>query len=79
MRWIKTGKHVKASGESTVFYKSADGQFRIESRKKAIPHANGVGSWMHTSYFLIHDGEEKEYDLLCNAKKAAERMVDEWS
>ena len=73
MKWIKTGRTVKASGESTVFYSSDDGLYEIESRKRAIPHANGVGSWMHTSYFLIFNGAEKEYHSLADAKAAAER------
>lgn len=77
MRWIKTGKKVKGSGESTVYYESDDGRFRIESRKKAIPHANGIGHWMHTTYYLIYDGKEEKFDLLCRAKTAAERMVEE--
>ena len=74
MKWIKTGKEVKGTGESTVYYESNDGQFEIQSRKKAIPHANGIGHWMHTTYFLIHDGKEEEYDLLCRAKEAAENL-----
>ena len=76
MRWEKTGREVKANGESTVFYESTDGRFRIESRKRAIPHAGGrSGSWMHTSYYLIDsdDGTEKEYYSLKDAKEAAER------
>ena len=76
MRWKKMGKEVKASGESTVFYESDNGKFQIESRKKAIPHANREGHWMHTTYYLIHDDKEEEFDLLCLAKKAAERMLD---
>lgn len=74
MKWIKTGKEVKDTGESTVYYKSNDGQFEIQSRKKAIPHANGIGHWMHTTYSLIHDGKEEEYDLLFRAKEAAENL-----
>ena len=75
MKWIKTGRTVKATGESTTYYESQDGCFRIESRKKAIPHANGKpGCWMHTSYFLIRaDGTEKEFFSLKDAKEAAEK------
>lgn len=74
MKWEKTGREVKGNGESTTFYESDDGRFRIESRKRAIPHANGRGFWMHTSYFLIdEDRREKEYYALKDAKEAAER------
>lgn len=74
MIWKKTGREAKPTGESTTFYQSDDGRFRIESRKRAIPHAGGrSGSWMYTSYFLIHpDGSEKEYFSLRDAKEAAE-------
>lgn len=74
IKWEKTGHEIKANGESTVTYTSKDGRYAIESRKRAIPHANRVGSWMHTSYFLIdyNDGSEKEYYSLKSAKEAAE-------
>jgi hypothetical protein len=76
MMWFKTGKEIGSTGESTMFYESDDGKFRIESRKRAIPHANGrPGCWMHTSYFLIDsDGVEKEFHSLADAKEAAEAM-----
>lgn len=74
MRWIKTGRAVKATGETTTYYESQDGRFHIESRKRAIPHSNGVGSWMHTTYFLIRpEGTEKEFFSLKDAKEAAEK------
>lgn len=79
MAWEKTGREVKATGESTTFYASKDGRFQIESRKRAIPHASREGFWMHTSYFLIdcNDGTEKEYHALKDAKEAAEKKVTE--
>lgn len=71
MKWEKTGRTVKADGSKTVRYECGD--LAIESRKRPIPHANGVGSWLHTSYFLIKaDGTEKEYWSLSDAKEAAE-------
>ena len=74
MKWHKTGRAVKSNGETTVFYESDDGMFRIESRKRAIPHANRSGYWFHTSYFLIdQEGDEKEYYSLSDAKEGAEK------
>lgn len=71
MKWEKTGRTVKADGSKTVRYECGD--LAIESRKRPIPHSNGVGSWLHTSYFLIKaDGTEKEYWSLSDAKEAAE-------
>ena len=75
LKWEKTGREVKGNGESTTYY-TADNGFRIESRKKAIPHAGGrPGCWYHTTYFLIIDGEEKEFWSLKDAKEAAERSA----
>lgn len=75
MNWTKTGRIVKSNGESTTIYETTDGRIRIESRKKAIPHANGNrGCWMHTSFFLIWDGNEKEFWSLKDAKAYAEKL-----
>jgi len=71
--WVKTGTTIKANGEKTIRYKSFRNPNAIESRREAIPHANGCGEWHHTSYFLIRpDGSEKEYLTLKAAKEAAE-------
>ena len=73
LRWEKTGREVKSNGESTTTYTTTDGRLRIESRKRAIPHANDYpGYWFHTSFFLISDEGEKEFMSLTDAKAAAE-------
>ena len=75
MRWIKTGKVVKVTGESTIMYESVPAGFRIESRKRNIPHANGIGSWAHTTYVLIWPDEtETEHWTLRDAKAVAETL-----
>lgn len=75
MNWKKTGREVKGNGETTTFYESGDGWFRIESRKRNVPHANRSGYWQHTTYFLIDgNGNEKEYRSLKDAKEAAEAI-----
>lgn len=72
MKWSKNGTVIKSNGEKIIFYNSDTG-LKIESRRRPIPHANGVGSWLYTSYFLIQpDGTEKEYHSLKDAKEAAE-------
>lgn len=71
MKWRKTGRAVKKNGETITYYESDQGH-QIESRKRAIPHANNVGFWFHTSYFLIDDNGEKEFWKLQDAKDAAE-------
>ncbi len=76
LKWEKMGRNVRTDGSSTTFYQ-ADGKavrYRIESRKRPIPHANRSGSWSYTSYFLIVGAQEKEYHRLQDAKAAAEEM-----
>lgn len=74
--WKQTGKTIKGNGEKTITYQKTGNQNIIESRKKQIQHANGIGYWFHTSYWLIRpDGSEKEYWKRIDAEKAAEEGV----
>ena len=74
--WKQTGKTIKATGEKTITYEKTGNQNQIQSRKERFPHANGVGFWFHTSYWLIRpDGSEKEYWKRIDAEKAAEEGV----
>ena len=73
LKWKKVGRTIHTDGSSEIRYQG--GEYFVESRKRAIPHANGNGYWMHTSYFLIRpDGTEKEYWSLREAKAAAEAL-----
>ena len=48
----------------------------MQSRKRHIPHANGGGTWDHTSYWVLCDGVElKEKMRLMDAKEWAEDWV----
>jgi len=73
LKWEKAAHTIHSNGESELLYVADGTELKIESRKRAIPHANRSGYWMHTSYFLIRpDGTEKEYWTLRQAKEAAE-------
>lgn len=79
MTWQKTGKIVSGEG-TTVEYRPARVKINIsvESRKRHIPHANGVGTWDHTSYFVILNGDDvKEKCSLKDAKEYAEGLINE--
>ena len=72
--WIKTATTIKVSGDKVIRYESFRNQNIIESRREAIPHANGIGVWYYTSYCLIRpDGTEKEFNTMTAAKQAAEK------
>lgn len=74
IRWVKTGREVNAEG-STTCYDGVGTPYSIESRKRHIPHANRSGTWDHTSYFVMRDGEEiKERYTLKEAKAYAEEL-----
>lgn len=78
MKWIKTGRSIHGDGSAETRYEAAGTGFMIESRKRPIPHANGIGSWMYTSFFLIFpDGHEKKYNRLSDAKEVAESFMKE--
>lgn len=76
MSWIKIGKAISAEG-TTITYVLPGTSYSIESRRRHIPHAGGrSGTWDHTSYFVLSDGEEViERYTLADAKAFAEQEV----
>lgn len=56
-KWVRTEKRVNSDG-TTITYENPESIYTIESRKRHIPHANRSGTWDHTSYFVLRDGEE---------------------
>lgn len=77
IRWIKTGREVNAEG-TTITYFGKGTDFAIESRKRHIPHANRSGTWDHTSYFVLKNGNELiEKFSLKDAKEFAEGLKDD--
>ena len=75
IKWTKMGKTVSQEG-TTITYEAVDHPITIESRKRHIPHANGIGTWDHTSYFVIFLGKEvaEKYSLK-DAKEYAEELL----
>lgn len=75
LEWKKTAKTVSAEG-TTIRYEAKGTPMVIESRKRHIPHANGVGTWDHTTYAILFKGELKvaEKQTLKDAKESVERM-----
>lgn len=79
MRWIKVGKTANAEGTTITYALDGMERYRIESRKRHIPHAGGKpGTWDHTSYFVMLDGKEliEKYSLR-SAKEYALRLTME--
>lgn len=75
MKWIKTGRMVSAEG-TTITYEAEGTPITIESRKRHIPHANGIGTWDHTIYVVLKAGVEiKTRNSLSDAKEWAEMLI----
>ena len=72
MIWEKIDRTVNREG-TTITYRLKGTEILVQSRKRHIPHANGSGTWDHTSYFVLDHGEEiAEKQSLTDAKKYAE-------
>ena len=79
MIWRKVGKMISAEGTDITYQAILHGEnlnLYIESRKRHIPHANGIGTWDHTSYFVTQDNELVEKMSLRDAKESAESLIN---
>ena len=75
--WVRVGREVSTEG-TTTYYRGFGSPFTIESRKRHIPHANGVGYWDHTTYWVVKGFEDvKECYSLADAKEYAEQLLKE--
>lgn len=76
--WAKTGRTVGPEGTTITYTDLRETGLTIESRKRHIPHANGAGTWDHTTYWVLRDGEELvEHWTLAGAKVWADRYAIE--
>ena len=73
MKWVKLGRIVSQTGTTNIYDLQGTG-ITVESRKRHIPHANGQGTWDHTTYFVIYGKgqHEKEFYSLKDAKEWAD-------
>lgn len=77
MVWKRIGKTINSQG-ATITYGTKDTDITIESRRRHIPHANGSGTWDHTSYFVLRGGIElKEKMSLRDAQAYVEQLLKE--
>ena len=76
LTWTKSYVSIKTDGSKTISYLCMDNpRLRVESRTRPIPHASGNTTWLHTSYFVMLDGEDiKETWRLKEAKEYAESL-----
>jgi len=77
LTWEKIGTTINREGTTITYGTKEHGRtILVQSRKRHIPHANGSGTWDHTTYFVIFKGKEvKELWRLGEAKKWAEENL----
>ncbi len=78
---LKRINKVVTEDGSTITYEVPGTTLTIESRKKHIPHANGIGTWDHTTYFVIDEygAELAEKYSLKDAVIFAAQVKELWS
>ena len=75
MVWSTIARWVDKDGATTKYKLHGTG-ITVESRRRHIPHANGIGTWDHTSYWVLCDGVELvEKQRLMDAKEYAEKLA----
>lgn len=79
MVWEKIERTVNSEG-TTITY-AAEGTNRmliVQSRKRHIEHANGVGTWEFTTYHVIIRGQEIR-KVFCRMAAAKAYAEDKWN
>ena len=56
MKWVRALRNVSAANITTVLYRLEGTAYTVLSLKRPIPHANGVGAWLHTTFTVQRDG-----------------------
>ena len=80
MKWEKVGWKPDKDGKTIIYgtskyiHTGSGCPLTIESRRRHIPHANGKGTWDHTTFFVLdkHGNELAEKQTLKAAKEFAE-------
>lgn len=78
IRWEKIDRTVSPHIGTVITYRGVGTGLIIQSRKRPIKNANGVGTWDYTSYFVMCEGQDiKECWRLSEAKEYAELLQKE--
>lgn len=72
--WWRAGRKTGPEGTRVINEAQEDPQWAIASWRHPIPHANGVGSWEHTTYLVYYGSAlvHREETTLINAKRWVE-------
>jgi hypothetical protein len=70
MKWVKALRDVSANNTTATLYRLEGTEYTVLSLKRPIPHANGVGAWMHTTFTVQRDGQQIAEKYTLKAAKA---------
>ena len=75
--WTKSRKDDLGNGEYNIIWEiPGTDRWKIISKRRLIPHANGEGGWLHTSYWVQYpDGTKEKFYLMAHAKMAVEEAI----
>ena len=75
IKWVFSEKTTNSEGTTITYRDVKNPWLVVQSRKRHIPHASGIGTWDHTTYFVIANGvQSKEFYRLGDAKEYAEEV-----
>ena len=78
MTWTQYDKLVNATGTYIAYGTPGQSEIWIQSRKLHIPHANGSGTWDHTTFAVLRGNDVLiEKQTLRAAKEYAEKLIEE--
>lgn len=76
IKLTKIDRSENENGTTITYAVNGSKTVLIQSRKRHIPHTNGIGTWDHTSYWVMVSGHDvKEKNTLKDAKEFAEGFV----
>ena len=74
--WTQVAKIVTNDGSTTIYGTADLPGITIESRKRAVPHANRPGSWDYTDFHVMNGDQEMAVkNALKDAKVWAEKHL----
>ncbi len=79
MKWVRALRNVSASNITAVLYRLEGTAYTVLSLKRPIPHANGVGTWLHTTFTVQREGQHiaEKYTLKVAKAYAEEQYKKE--
>jgi len=81
LKWEKVGTEIfhgeLGEAAKNITYRADGTDYEIQSRKRGVKHANGIGFWYHTTYWIMKDGKDlAEHYTMQRAKEKVELRME---